>query len=303
MKKSQVEFLDLFFNEGEHVSVTDGPVSFHSVSRDEVESNDILLKAPASKKYPTGWEKNIVTEDINLVCMNPVSGWKRDENITAYRAFLIEVDDLSLPEQKKYIEDSGLPYSICVYSGNKSLHYGVVLERDLPDYSSWQHIAKWILNILDKADQQNISPSRGFRFPDNRRKDGLKNIQALVEMGVRIDNTELYDWLNKHEDKRPATEKKEVEDTEIPDSIKKVAKTDLPVWMLKTLYRLKSGEQDYRNKTWFNLSCYLAKKGIIIDQAIRVFESFFVEESDFSRKEWEMAIKSGYKHIHKKDYE
>lgn len=302
MKKSQIEFLDLFFDEGEDISVSDGKFSYHSITRDDIESNDITLKMPPKPpKFPTERTHKITNDQIALVCINPVSGWKRDENVTKFRSFLVELDDLPLKQQKEYIEKSGMPYSICVYSGSKSLHYGIVLESPVPDYNAWKFIAKWIVNILEEADEQNVVPSKGIRFPDNTRPDGLKKKQALIEMRTRIDNDILWDWLIQHEDKKPVLKKTTEDEFAEEDSVKSIGIYDLPNSIIQQLTRLKNGTQDYRNKSWFSLSCFMAKKGVTMKETVRVFSEFFIEESDFDRNEWLTAIESGYNHIRKKD--
>lgn len=296
MKQSQIAFLDLLFNEGEDISVSDTKFGMHSVTRDEIESGTINLHSPPSEKHPEGFTKTITSDEIILCCINPIKGWKRDENITAFRSFLFELDDMPLAEQKKYIDDSGMPWSICIYSGNKSLHYGIILDSDLPNYTTWLGVAKWIRNIIDKADPQNISPSRGLRFPDNVRPDGLGKPQSLIEMRERITKEELWDWLTKHKDKKP---KKETYTEEIDSNLPAgtISAWGLPASILDTLYKLKHGEQDFRNKSWFNMACFMAKKNISYEDAIRLFQDYYIESPDFDRKEWISSIKSGFKHI------
>jgi hypothetical protein len=207
----------------------------------------------------------------------------------------------SLADQHEYVKEKGMPYSICVYSGNKSLHYGIVLDSDLPNYNIWHNVALWITNIMDKADSQNVSPTRGLRFPDNKRPDGLGKRQSLIEMKERISVEDLFAWLNKHPDKKPVKKKPSYDSLDYDFSgASTISLSSLPIWACETLSRLSKGEQEYRNKTWFNLACMLANKGIIKETAVAFLSDYFVEESDFDRKEWIAAIESGYKHVQSK---
>ncbi|WP_214676866.1 hypothetical protein, partial [Escherichia coli] len=74
-----------------------------------------------------------IKEDrINLIAINPIKGWRRDDQVTAFRTFLIELDDGSLEEQSKYVKEMDMPFTACIFSGNKSLHFAITLDQDLP---------------------------------------------------------------------------------------------------------------------------------------------------------------------------
>lgn len=284
MKKSSEDFLKLFFKEGEEICVSHNKYAYHSVSQD-LDSEIVLVSS--NEKLPPRYIKE---DDINLVSLNPIKGFRNDQNVTSYRSFLVEMDDGSLAGQKKYIEEMGMPYSICVFSGSKSLHFGIVLKEDLPSMSVWTKTNKWILNVMEKADQQTLNPSRSIRFPENMRKGGKK--QTLVSIGERISQEELYNWLNKFPDKKPKPETKLFEPTGLEldrDSIGAV-----PV---KVKEKLEEGVTFDRNKTWFGLACDMAKAGIPIEETIEIFSEHFQEEHDFKLKELHSCIKSGYKKV------
>ena len=114
MKEITESFLKLLFNEEETVCVSNGKFGYHSVSQN---LDKITLVSPSDKVG----DQCITEEDINLVAINPISGFRRDENITAYRTFLMEFDEMSLSDQRTYVEKLDMPYSICIFSGNKSI--------------------------------------------------------------------------------------------------------------------------------------------------------------------------------------
>lgn len=287
MKKEQVEFLKLLFNEGESVCVTSGKYGAHSIAQNEI-GPSIQLKTPPKLDAP-GKEFTISEDDIQLIAINPIDGWKRDENVTSYRNFMLEFDDGPLKEQMDYVESTGLPYSACVYSGNKSMHYAVCLTQPCNE-SIWRFTMEWMLNILTKADQQNKSPSRGIRFPGNVRKNGKKNLQKLVKINKRVTQEELNNWLSKHRDKMPKIRTQKPQDY---GNI--VTEADLPPFVIETLQRLESGTQLDRNVTWFKLAAYLSRKGMPRHSVESLFEKFFTEEPDFRHNELLSCIKSAYK--------
>jgi hypothetical protein len=284
MKKTSEQFLNLLFNPGETICVSPDKYGYHSINQQDLNEN-IKLHSPNK----TIKDRFIKEGDINLVAINPISGFREDKNVTAYRTFMVEMDDGTLDQQRKYIKNSGLPYSVCVFSGNKSLHYGIVLKEDLPE-SVWRCMAEWILNILDKSDQSLKTPSRSIRFPGNYRKNGKK--QSLVEIKGRIDNVELDIWLNKHLDKKPKEEK--------------IAVGIMPIGGIKRIpfyvqEKLENGINIDRNVTWFSLACSMYSSGYEEDYTLSYFIDYFEPERDFTQKEWETCIKSAFKYMRNSD--
>jgi hypothetical protein len=284
MTEMTQSFLKLLFNEGETICVSPYNAGYHSVEQTAL-NGDIYLISPNEEKAPI----MIHEKDINLVAINPIKGYKRDENVTAFRSFLIECDTETLEEQKRYVDESGLPYSLCVYSGNKSLHFGIVLDEALPSASVWKWFNQWILNILTKADQQVKSPSRAIRFPGNQRKNGKKLVQSLVIINGRVKLEVFFKWIYQFEDKKPKKEKKFAQGSVYHGAldVSKIPKD------LKD--RLKESITEDRNATWFKLAFRLSKIGFDIQQLTTYLEQFFQEESDFKRREWEACIKSAHK--------
>lgn len=284
MKETTRQFLDLFYNPGETICVSHSEYGYHSISQEDI-SGKMIMKSPNEKVKP----EEIVEDDIVLASINPVMGFRRDSNVTAYRGFLVEMDDGSLEEQSRYIKESGLPYSICVFSGNKSLHYGIVLENDLPSYDIWRDIAEWILNILDRADPMTKNPTRSIRFPGNIRKNDKRRLQKLVDIGTRISSDELAIWLNKYPEKNPATIRLgKMKTTSSTNSVNGV-----PGWVFD---KLNNGidESRGRNNEWFAIAMELAKAGYSDDDMISFAEQYFTPDRDFTEGEWKSIMKYAY---------
>lgn len=287
MKKLPHElFLEMFFNTGEEICVSPNKFGYYSVAQEELSREKFVIVSCGEKMYTN----EISLGDINLCSINPVRGARRDENVTAHRSFLVEIDFGTLAEQKSYIDAIEMPYSMCIFSGNKSLHYGIVLTEDLAP-SVWRNTAEWILAIVNKADQLTKNPTRSIRFPGNIRKDGKGLEQSLVDCRTRITPEDLFVWLSRWPELNPAANRK-----------KKKAAIALPVEGIKMPKWLKDKILDGfneggRNKGWFGIALALAKLGWEEEHIIDTLSAFFIEDRDFKEKEWVEAIKSGCKFV------
>lgn len=297
MKEVVKQFLDLLFENGEEICISPSKYAFASVPKESLSSDMSLVSQSVNRDI-----FYISEDDINLVSINPIKGDRLDSNVTAYRSFLVELDDGDLVEQMKYVESMEMPYSVCVFSGNKSLHFGIVLEEDLPSEDLWRDINEWILNIMSRADQATKNPSRSIRFPENKRHDGKMLVQSLVEIKNRISYGILLQWLNQYKELNPrdirakeqARMMREVEsDYDIDD-------LSIPMWMEEKL--LENGVTSERNVTWWKFSYALACKGMNSDDIEALLSKYFIPESDFTTTEWRNSIKQGAKYGSKGKY-
>jgi RecA-family ATPase len=111
-----------------------------------------------------------------FVRINPVKeGGSRNEDVTQFRHVLVEFDTgptgapMPKEEQHAAILASGLPVSVLIDSGNKSLHAWVRVEaRDAAEYRRRvERIWDWFAGL--NLDRQNRNPSRLSRCPDGWR--------------------------------------------------------------------------------------------------------------------------------------
>lgn len=118
---------------------------------------------------------------------------RADCNVTSYRNFLIELDNMPLYDQVAYVK-SRVPVTSIVFSGGKSYHFIISLEVPLSSKAEYDSIARRLLKLLPAADKSCKNPSRLSRLPFATRPDtGLK--QDLVYLGSRIENKRLLDLL------------------------------------------------------------------------------------------------------------
>lgn len=277
------EFLDLFFDDGETFCVSQNQFANHAISKDMFMNGEFVINPNAEKIHPFTMQSS----EVVLLAINPINGPRLDKNVTAHRSFLIELDDGSLKSQMDYVKEMKMPYSTCVFSGNKSMHFGIVLDQDIPK-ELWRMVNKWLLNIMERADQQTLNPSRCIRFPDNIRPE-TKQKQKLIELKGRVDSNAFFDWLNKYPEKKPKPKPVRT-DVRINPNMKR----NVPKWIHENL---KSGVTEERNNTWFSMSCAMAARGFSIDEVFTYFGQAFHEDPDFQRKEWETAIESGFKKV------
>jgi len=270
-------FLETLFNPGEHIYAS--PDKFTSKRLDD--DSDWELYRPSID------QKDIDETNTVLVSVNPLKGdIRNDDNVTAYRTFLVEIDDGLLSEQKKYIDDSGLPYSLCVFSGNKSLHFAVTLDHDLPSIDLYRFHAEWILKTLPKADPLTKNPSRSIRFPGVWRPGSNKQ-QALAEYRGRISYDKLMAYLSKHPDAMPKTE---VEENFEPIENNRHGMARWVKLGLKNGFDMSKG----RNQSWFAIAYEFGKCGYDLETTFEALEPMYTNEADFNEREWRFTVKNGH---------
>lgn len=286
MDKTGQDLLNLMFRTGETVCVSHNKYGYHSIPLEKALSGIATMVSP----NPDREIEKVETERLTLIALNPIKGWREDLNCIAFRNFLIEMDYGPLEEQLAYADKIGLPYSAVVFSGNKSLHFLISLDQDLPSEEVWRLMAEWTLAIATAADQNTKNPSRQIRIPGAFREPGKQ--QALYVPTVKA--TKLADfaaWLAKHPDAKPKPpEKREISGTADFSKIKP--------WVKKSLIKGIVGGKHGRNKEWFAVACEFALAGYTEDEALDILTEYFSPERDFKEREWKTSIKSGFKYIY-----
>ena len=141
-------------------------------------------------KSRTQWERHHAKRPIDLVCstgggayigINPLStlqGGRKNDNIHAYRHVLAEFDDGDPEEQRRTLETSGLPITLIVTSGKRSIHGWIRV--DAANKQEWDERRDQIFAHL-KCDPKNNDPARVSRCPGVLREvDGVRVLQALL---------------------------------------------------------------------------------------------------------------------------
>ncbi len=141
----------------------------------------------------------LLNEDVAppmFYCINPLISYNnlKYENLAEYRNILVEFDGARLTTQQRWVEESGLPYSLKTFSGSKSFHYIISLNEGVPR-EEYAQLAAIILKYIfrNKADDSCANPNRLSRTPGAMR-NGVE--QKLLEQKVAISPQQLRDWIN-----------------------------------------------------------------------------------------------------------
>ena len=264
MKETTKQFLNLFFNPEEEICFSANPYA-----------------------YPSLPQETLNDEMTVLVAINPIKGQRNDQNVTSYRTFMIECDDMPVSEQWDYVKQMEFPLSYCCFSGSKSLHFALVLNHEIPSDYIYRYTYEWILNIMTQADQKTKNPSRSIRFPGVIRPETGKE-QKLIYMGDRISLDTLHKWLNKYPHKAPKPLVKKVKNKDKPNV------KGIKMWAKKALIKGVHNMEGSRNQMWMSIGCEMALNGYDLDNTVEYLEKYFEEQSDFKKREWLTAVKSGW---------
>lgn len=285
MNNNQNKFMKLLFDEGETVCVSHNKFAYHSIAQAELSEDNILLISNSENVNP----QSVSFKDIDLVSVNPIKGQRNDANCTAFRSFIVEADHMDLDDQRKYIEkELCLPFSSCIFSGNRSYHYVISLDEPLPSVEVYKFFAQWILNICSLADQATKNPSRSTRFPDNIRKNGRN--QDVIHLGTRVSQEDLFRWLFQWENLKPVQHLRQTE------NFNRNFHNTIPAWVQTDL---QIGITTDRNKTWFSHACSCFKNGWSLEDLTVELERHFQPEHDFTKREWLAVLKSAYQRVKK----
>ncbi|NBS68933.1 hypothetical protein EBT31_08445 [bacterium] len=134
--------------------------------------------------------RNGVFVRINPFKPNLYSG--SDNDVSAYRHVLVEMDERPKAEQEKVLRDTGMPITALIDSGGKSIHAWVRV--DAPDRKEWEARRDIIYAAIPGIDPKNKNPARFSRLPGAYR-DG--SAQRLI--GTHIGPESWDEWLAQRE--------------------------------------------------------------------------------------------------------
>ena len=278
------------FRPGETVCVSHNQYSYHSIPLGNALDGlaTLVPTSDSATKRKLTLEQSIEKIDTGqlIFCsLNPIKGYREDINCTAYRNFLIEVDYGPLKEQLAYIKNIGLPYSAVVFSGNKSLHFLVSLDQDLPSEDVYRLFSEWTLNVVSLADSKTKNPSRMIRIPGAYREPKKK--QILVELKGKTKLDSLVTWLNKYPNSKPAGREKRTP-SENPNF------NNIKPWCVDLLVNGLKPDKG-RNQQWYSIAMEFCLSGYSEDDTVGVLSQFFISDRDFKEREWKTCIRSAFK--------
>jgi hypothetical protein len=116
---------------------------------------------------------------------------RRDDNVTCLRNILVEFDKGSSEQQMEMLR--GVPYSTLVWSGGKSHHAVISLEKPCTNREQYTQLFRRIQAKLPALDAVVKNPSRLSRVPGVMRDNG--KLQHLIDVRKRIGQETLEAWL------------------------------------------------------------------------------------------------------------
>jgi len=191
---------------------------------------------------------------------------RADMNVSAFRNFMFEMDDVPLEEQLVILDKVGIPWTSIVYSGSKSYHAILAVSESVcggehtvegvAAYKRiWLRIAAHINDVAGRSvvDETSKNPSRLSRFPwVFREKTGKQ--QELVSLGSVMELEQFNALVDEFPEVEIRINSKRAVDSEISvesfDAFKAVApkglltKVKYPEWwagevgMYHELYKL-----------------------------------------------------------------
>ena len=290
MHETAKQVLSIMFRSGETICVSPNKFGYHSIPLENAMNGPVILVPTAdscAKRNIANIEdaiERIDPEEITLCALNPIKGYREDLNCTAFRNFLVEMDYGPLADQLAYIKTVGLPYSAAIFSGNKSIHFLVSLDTDLPSESVYRTMSEWILNVLTLADPMTKNPSRSIRIPGAIREPGKK--QLLIECKGPVKLEDLVAWLKKYPDSKPQ-EQEPIKISGTPDFAR------VRPWVCQKL--VNGVYPPNRNRQWFSIAVEFALAGYSEDDTIDLLKSYFSPDRTFRKREWITTIKSAFK--------
>lgn len=196
---------------------------------------------------------------------------RADHNVVGLRNVLLEMDSGSVNAQMQALERTRIPWSTCVWSGGKSLHFLISLETPLEDRMAYARLVKRVYQALADVgvDPANKNPSRFSRAPGVIRPEtGAR--QDLLAVRARVPNAALEHWLG---ERLPP----EVVRPSIVLPIKRIRETTLQF----LAHGAPSGQW---NTSLFRAACNLLENGHSLEEATARFRAItgVLDESDLS---------------------
>ncbi len=154
----------------------------------------------------------------SAVAENPNGVGVTAETVTAYHTLFAELDlpEVGREEQVARIRARGVPYTLLVWSGGKSVHIHVRLRDPIPK-DEWKERQRHFLHSLKVigADQVTTSPANRCRVPGYL---SATRQQDVIELGERRDNDAVWAWLDQFE-RPPQGERAKVGENTLEDDL------------------------------------------------------------------------------------
>jgi len=157
----------------------------HILIAENVRTIDPIRPAREFSEQPTG----------QFCCANSFKPGtsRRKDNVARWHTWIVEFDEIPIDEQRKLLVNSGVPHTLRVFSGNKSLHTFIRVAEDVSP-EEWAEIAEALKRSFPNADGKVLcDAARLCRTPNGMRDNGKR--QAVEFVDHRIQIKDLKKWL------------------------------------------------------------------------------------------------------------
>lgn len=270
--------------------------------------------------YPKPVFPDLIADRGVKFSINPIIDWRNEENVlkAGLYSMLFEMDKTSegklIPRdtQINLFKSSGLPYSTMTWSGTKSVHVIVRLDRKIPvDLFNpiWEAIERVLTKHGCSIDPATKKKPQISRMPESIRKvpiyddndtiiDYEASKQDLIDVRSRITLKELGVWLKLHGEKvikpKPIPPFKPINvDEPVTHRFERAIK-----WTQKSQKSEYSSYWKTGGDNWlFVLGCNLSKLGITLDQGLSLIHMKWgtTYETSAGTRDINIPISKGHK--------
>jgi hypothetical protein len=134
-----------------------------------------------------------IEQGQQFFCINPLKEQGKLDlaNVSEYKNILVEMDSGTIEEQWLHIEASKLPWTTCVYSGGKSLHFIISFCDPIESLEQYNKVALIVCKSLG-ADTSTVNPNRLSRLANSVRDNNV--VQELIEVRSQVSYKEFLNW-------------------------------------------------------------------------------------------------------------
>lgn len=212
-KLSQVKkFFELLFDDADKVVIGKTLFDLSFVSRPSFVGPEFFAVNSVHGKIDYGYQKKEEYDEY--------TPRRADINVSEFRNFMFEMDNLQLADQLIILENCGIPWTAITFSGSKSFHailslseplHGAHTQDGIDNYKQiWRQLEAQIVRTARKygyqgqiVDPTSKNPSRFTRYPESERlvkgviSGGAKVRQTLTYTGQRISEDNFIALLEK----------------------------------------------------------------------------------------------------------
>lgn len=204
------------------------------------------------------------------VCVNALKDRRLDANVTKLQNILLEWDNI--PKEAQYELAMKVPFKTLVWSGGKSYHAVIKLDRPAKDRQEYDAAVQYFYNTVPHVDKAVKNPSRFSRLPGVMRVGGSMQTLEAIGKDCPIESIDLQTYS------RPTT------------TSNWYCLSIQPETKILLRYGADAGS---RNSECFKAACDMARCGYDASDTL----AQLLKVVDLSKREMQNIVKSAYKTV------